>query len=639
MITFDFETRAVTDLKARGRKNYMEDPTFRIVLIGYKLDDKPTEVIEFPTKQQLSHILQNTSLLAHNALFEVGALDNSSYQIKLDIRRIKDTMVQAQYFGVPPSLAEAAEFLKLPFQKQTIGKELIKLFTRPIPDKVKERLGLPAEKIFWEPEDKPKEWASFKEYVAYDVETTYALHKALPDLPEHVWREWQIHYNINTRGVGVDVDFVSQAIADMEAEKVEALETLKTMTSLANPASNAQMKSWLATFAGIEAESLTKDTIPVIIENTNSPYVKKVLELYSKLTKTSTAKYQKFLDLMNKEHKIYDILNFYGARTGRWSSWGVQLHNMKRIGLDNYEELRVMAINGMLPMVTDKVIDTYSHLTRTALHAAKGKKFIVVDFSQIEARVLQWLAQDFGALDVFKSGKDFYTYTAANMFNIPFEQIDKKSEERRKGKVATLALGYGGGPAALERSAAGSMSDIEKQDLVNRWRKANSDVVKFWWNIDAVFKKVYNVRLTTEVPVGVKDKLIFFTQFISGYRYVGITLPSGRSIYFPDVRVIGKDYMFYGKASDESMKADYVNIYGGFLAENITQAIARDCLEILIEKLEARSIPVVFHVHDEVIIEVDKDFDNKEIVKITKEVIYEGLPLSSEPAEGVYYDK
>lgn len=640
-LTIDFETRSGTDLKTRGSMNYMNDADFKIVLVAYKENDGLTKVVDFPSgdflEKLLSPYIDDGLIIAHNAKFELEALH--AYYLKVPTERVRDTMVMCQYYGLPPSLAEASSFLELEHRKLTIGKGLIDTFTKPILPRVKARLKLSEDKMFWEPEDKPEEWEQFRVYAEYDVETTYDIYKALPKVPENIWHEWALNFQINQAGVKVDLAFVRQAVKDLEEEQTAAYEKLEKLTGLENPRSNKQMKDWLAAFCGINTDSLAKAKVEEIIETTDSDFVKKVLTLYSKLTKTSGAKYQRFLDLTDKNGYLYDILNYYGARTGRWSSWGVQLHNMKRIDLPNHVEARELAMAELVPHVYDNVTEIYTNLIRTALIAGDNKKFVVVDFAQIEARVLQWLAQDKEALAVFASGKDFYTYTAANMFKKKFEDIDRDSEERRKGKIATLALGYGGGPRALERSAEGIMSEWEKQELVTLWRQANRKVVAFWTKLNNAFVSAVSTHKTVTIDVGERDKIHVGWTVIGGKNTAYITLPSGRAIYFPDVKPGVNEYTFYGKASDFQFGSNYVNVYGGFLAENVTQAIARDCLQILIERLTDAGIQVAFHVHDEVICEVPEDFDMRFIESIAKLPVYEGLPLASEPGEGKYYDK
>lgn len=659
-IVIDFETRSTIDLKRHGRNVYMKDKHFKPIIMAVKKGYQEPIVYSMPSVKLIKEVIEEAimfdiHIVAHNAAFEINTIEaigvDSHTKEKSSLWR--DTMVMCQYHGIPYSLENAGKYLNLKTQKLNIGKELINLFTKPIPEKVKQKLGLPLDKIFWEPEDKPEQWISFCEYCKYDVNTASEIADELPEIPEHVWDEWLINLNINRRGVLIDREFCKIATDDLLAEEEESLNKLRELTGLDNPKSRAQLKVWFKDFSNLTIDSLNKEVITELLANKNiDTRTKEVLSLFSIVSKTSTAKYTRFQELADNENKIYDILNFYGARTGRWSSWGVQLHNMKRINLDNYKELRAYAKEGMLPMLYTGLSDIYSQLVRTAIIAPLDKRLVIADFAQIEARVLQWLANDQQTLDIFRSGKDYYTYTAAQMFNKKYDDIPKDSEERRKGKVAALALGYGGAIGALDRSPAGKeMTPEEKVHLVKLWRKANSKVVKFWDIVNAAFIKTFVSKQEVVLNVGIKDKLVFRYALLSKKPAVTIELPSGRVLWYLDVKVHGKGYVFYGKSSDDQFTETYINIYGGFLTENITQAIARDCLQVFINRLTKANYPVVFHVHDEVIVEIsDKGMTRcgealsidkclVEIENISKEVIYEGLPVIAEPKVSEYYDK
>ena len=591
IITIDFETRSIVDLTECGRRNYMDSPSFKIILMAIKYDNNTTSVITMPTKEDLEQVMSNAemfdyNLLAHNASFEISAMKHYGINTKTDGKFSiwRDSMISCRYYGIPDSLEKAGAYLNLITQKLSVGKELIKLFTQPIPDKVKERNNLPKDKIFYEPEDFPDKWAQFVEYCKYDVDTTYELYTSLPLLPDKIWSEWLLNLQINDYGILIDKDFCNIAIADLAEEEETSINKLKQMTGLENPKSRYQMKIWLKDFANLDIDSLTNNVILKLLELPDlSNFVKQVLSLFSIISRTSTAKYLKFTQIMTNENKIYDILNFYGAHTGRWSSWGVQIHNMKRISLDNYKELRAEAKEGMLPMLYTDLSDIYSQLIRTAIIVPKDKMLVIADFSQIEARVLQWFAGNTEALDIFRSGKDYYTYTASMMFNKPYEEIPKASFERRQGKIATLALGYGGAVGALERFPGGQdLTPEEKIHTVKLWRKANKKVVKFWSDLNAAFTKCYATQNTVILPVANDNYSLIFKYAEIGptkKKSVGITLPSGRDIWFIDVKVSGENYVFFGKSSDDQFVPTYTKIYGGFLAENITQAMARDCLD------------------------------------------------------------
>lgn len=653
-VTIDFETRSVVDLKLHGRARYMSDPSFKPIVMAVKKDKAETQVYTMPSADIIRKVIddavkEGSFIVAHNAAFEIGTCEalkiDSHTKGKTSLWR--DTMVKCQYHGIPFSLENAGNYLKLKTRKLTIGKDLIRIFSEPISARERIANNVPADKIFWEPEDKPDKWAAFLEYCKYDVDTTDELDDVLPDIPEHVWEEWLINLNINRRGVLIDREFCEIATKDLLEEEEASLSKLKALTGLENPKSRAQLKVWLKDFSNLDIISLNKETIKELL-NTESvdARTKEVLSLFSVVSKTSTAKYTRFQELANHKNKVYDILNFYGARTGRWSSWGVQLHNLKRINLDNYKELREQAKAGMLPMFYEGLSGIYSQLIRTTIIAPEGKLLAIADFAQIEARVLQWLANDQQTLDIFRSGKDYYTYTAAQMFNKKYEDIPKDSEDRRKGKVAALALGYGGARGALDRSPAGKeMSPEEKLHLVKLWRKANAKVVKFWDVVNAAFIKCFISHHEVVMNVGLKDRLIFRYTTLNDKPSVTIELPSKRVLWYPDVKTRGREYVFYGKSSDDQFTETYVSVYGGFLTENITQAIARDCLQIFINRLTEANYQVVFHVHDEVIVEIDYVNDTEvertlEVIHtLSTEPIYEGLPVNAEPKASEYYDK
>lgn len=653
VITIDFETRSEIDLKANGRKNYMDDKNFEIILAAVKIDDAETNVYTKPSKELLQEILNmaecfDSVKLAHNAPFEINALEALQIDTGLNDEKVtwRDTMVMCQYYGLPYSLENAGKYLKLRNTKLTIGKDLIELFTKPIPEKVKIKQGLPASKIFWEPEDFPEKWLAFCEYCKQDVDVCYEIFQSLPEIPYHVWKEWRLNLNINRKGILVDKDFCKIATQDLAEEAEASMLELKHITGLDNPGSRAQLKVWFKDFSNLTIESLNKNVIAELLESDKIDKVtRRVLELFSVVSKTSTAKYQKFLELMNNENKVYDILNFYGGRTGRWSSWGVQLHNMKRINLSNYEELRDEAKSRLLPMFYNGLSNIYSQLIRTAIIARPNNKLIIADFAQIEARVLQWLAGNKDALEVFKSGKDYYTYTAAIMFKKKYEDIPKDSEERRKGKIASLALGYGGAVGALDRGAGADMTKSDKLSLVKLWRSVNKSITKFWEILNAAFIKAYITKEEVVINVAEDDVLTFGYTTIAAKPTVWVELPSKRRMYYPDVRVNGKNYVFYGKSSEDQFSETYVKVYGGFLAENITQAIARDCLQEFMNRLKDNNYSILFHVHDEVIVEFPMNTEKElneallEIENLSRTEIYKGLPVVAEPKASDYYDK
>jgi len=657
VITIDFETRSTTDLQAYGRHNYMSDPNFKIILMAVKIDNEPTKVYEFPTKEEIANLMDMAEMMeakifAHNAAFEIGCINTLGIDTHTSGKSSnwRDTQLLGYYHGLPGKLADLGEYLKIKSRKLTTGKELIDLFTKPISDRLRAKHNIPADKLFWEKEDFPDKWEMFKEYCLVDVDACYEIMTVLPEVPDFVWDEWLTNLQIVTRGILVDREFCEIASQDVANEKAECIEELKRLTGITNPSSRNQLKQYFRDFHELDIESLNKETIGILLASDNvKPLTKTILSLFSTISKTSCAKYDKFQDMIGSDNKLRDFLNFYGARTGRWSSWGVQIHNMKRIdGMARYKDLREEAKNYILPMLETDLSEIYSRLLRTVIVAPKGKKLIIADFAQIEARVLQWLARDDKTLDIFRSGKDYYTYTASNMFNKSYDEISKDSPERQKGKTASLALGYGGAVGALERGSGKDMTLPEKLALIKLWRGANKKVVELWSIVEAAFIKCVTMKTETILNIGVKDQLLFNYRTLAGKPAVTITFPSGRVMWYPDVKMQGKDYVFYGKASEDQFYASYTKIWGGFLTENITQAIARDCLQTFINKLRKENYVVAFHVHDEVIIEYDPSKTSyyvgeektlQHILDISKEVIYEGLPVIAEPKASIIYDK
>lgn len=646
-VIIDLETRSSVDLKVHGRKAYMESPDFEIILLAYKVNDGLTKVLEFPSLESMQDILDmadtvDINMVAHNAAFEMSSLKRVGCDIHDSIWRC--TMLMSQYHGYPMSLESSSKALKLRVNKMNEGKQLIDLFTKPISAKVREKNKLPEDKKFWLPIDFPEKWETFKNYCKMDVEVAYMLYQTLPCVPTFVWEEWLLNYNINNRGILIDTDFCRIAINDIKDEEEDLMQKLKNITKLDNPRSRDQLKRWIYDNHGLTINSLTKEVMENLIkEDKLDNEVKEVLNLFKGLSKTSTAKYTKFLELGHK-NKIYDILNFYGARTGRWSSWGVQLQNMRRIEMHNYKELRNLAKEEMLPMFYEDMSNIYSQLIRTSIVAPSGKKLIIADFSQIEARVLQWLANNQETLEIFKSGKDYYTYTASTMFNKPYEEISKDSKERRDGKTASLALGYGGAVGALSKFGGGKeMSEREQVAMVKLWRKANPNVVRLWSQVNDSFVRCFISKEEVVLPIAVGYELRFNYGLIGSKNYVSVTLPSGRTMFYPDIKSgAGGEYVFYGKSSEDQFLETYTKIYGGFLVENITQAIARDCLQMFITRIDQLGIKVIFHVHDEVICEVNENEVEEllgKILELSKTCCYKGLPVVAEPKASEYYDK
>ena len=608
-ISMDVETYSSEDLRKCGVYRYSESPDFEILLFAYSVDGGEVQLVDLASGEKLPEeiikAVTDDSIIkwAWNANFERVCLSRYLRDLGviagyLNPEGWRCDMVWAATLGLPFSLEGAGAVLGLDKQKLTEGKELIRYFCKPCsPTQANggRTRNLPCHA--------PNKWEMFKRYNIRDVETEMGIQQRLSKFPvlDFVWEEYHLDQEINDRGVRIDMELVRQAIAIDERSRNELITTMKEFTRLENPNSVQQMKEWLAE-NGLMTDSLDKKAVTELMKNA-PPELIKVLTLRQQLAKSSVKKYQAMQNAVCADDRARGLFQFYGAnRTGRFSSKIIQLQNLARNSMTDLNEARALVRTGdyrALSMLYDDVPDTLSQLVRTAFVPPEGKLFYVADFSAIEARVIAWFAGEKWRSEVFRKGGDIYCASASQMFKVPVEKHGVNGHLRQKGKIAELALGYGGGVGALTAMGALDMGlkEEELQPLVNAWRNANPNIVKFWWDVDNAVKEVVSKRTVT------KTHGLTFT-FRSGLLF--ITLPSGRKLAYVKPRIginrFGGESITY-EGIGATKKWERLESYGPKFVENIVQATARDILCYAMKTLRCCSI--VMHIHDEVVIEAD----------------------------------
>lgn len=644
VLAIDIETYSSEDLTKTGVYKYVEAKDFEILLFAYAYDDEPVQIIDLANGEALPASvvgdLRNKKVLkaAFNANFEITCLRK---HFILNTAEWECTMVKSTMSGLPMSLDGVAKALKLKQQKMAVGKALINYFSKPC--KPTKANGFRTRNL---PHHDPEKWELFKEYCKQDVETEREIRKRMSffQIPDAEKELWELDQDINRRGVMVDLQMVGNAIRFDEAHKEALTEEATGLTGLENPNSSTQLKEWLSDQMAREVESLTKTAIPDLLESTDCPNVTRMLELRQEMSKTSTKKYQAMADAVCADSRVRGLLQFYGAsRTGRWAGRLVQVQNLPQNHIPDLDLAREIVKSGdrdMMELVFGNVPDTLSQLVRTAFIAPKGSRFIVADFSAIEARVTAWLAGEKWRLDVFNSHGKIYEASAAQMFKVPIEEITKGSPLRQKGKIAELACGYGGGVGALKAMGADKMglSDKELQETINSWRNANPAIVRLWTDINAAAIKVIGSPSQSE---NVRGCTLFRDRGL-----LGIKLPSGRQLSYARPRIgqnrFGGKSIIYEGINQTTRKWEQQETYGGKLVENIVQAIARDCLAVSMLRLNAAGYKIVMHVHDEAVLETPNDFGSlDEVCAIMGQPIEwaKGLPLRADGYETDYYKK
>lgn len=640
-LAIDIETFSDLDLGAVGVYKYTDTPSFDVLLFAYAYDDEPVQIIDL-TKDKLPqglvrdlydrHVLKT----AFNASFERVCLNKYLNGVT---GPWDCTMIRAWELGIAGNLATVGKRVGIAEEARKLdGSQLIRTFCKPR----KPSKNNPSTR--WMPADKPEEWAAFTEYCMRDVEAERAIRNKLIQLPmlEQEHQLYQLDQTINDRGIRIDVDFCKAAIKISDDITAAAERKYEVLTGTASPRQVAALKAWIQKQTGVEVESLAKDMMPELMEQfADYPDVVEALRLRSLLGKSSIAKYGKMLETACSDGRSRGNIQFFGAHTGRWAGRLIQLQNLSRNSLDDLDTARATVATGdaeLLDMIYDDPTDILRQCIRTAIIPNLGKKFVVADFSAIEARVIAWLAGEQWRLDTFAAGGDIYCASASQMFGVPVEKHGVNGHLRQKGKVAELALGYAGSVGALKAMGAlkMGMAENELKPIVDKWREASPHVVKLWHLIEdaciACIRDHQPHRINKYLSVLWEKGLLF------------VVLPSGRRMGYArpqlDIDQYGRARMSY---EDVTLgKVGRVETYYGKLTENVVQAVARDCLAHAMLALDAKGYEIVFHVHDEVIIEIDESIDALEDVCETmgQPVPWApGLPLKADGYECTYYKK
>lgn len=635
ILSIDIETQSGEDLKKSGVYRYAADSSFRIILFAYAINDLPLKVIDLIRDEMPFEILQmltdpNVIKTAFNANFERTCI-SAHFGIVCPPEQWRCTMVWATTLGLPNSLDQVAKAMSLEDQKDANGKRLIRQFCTP---------------PFTDPKDAPEKWEQFIEYCRQDVEVERAIRKKLERFEMQEWDLWSLDQNINDYGVCLDSELIDCAIAANERNEEELINEYTRITGIENPDSLVQMKKWMAE-RGVVADTLTKDSVKDLIKAVKDSDVRRVLLIRQELAKTSVSKYYAMKSSIGFDGRVRGLLQFYGAsRTGRFAGRLIQVQNLPQNKLHDLDLARQLLKDKKydeLDLLFGNVPDTLSQLIRTALVPDKGCRFIVSDFSSIEARVLAWLSGERWVMDVFDGDGKIYEATAAQMFNVPMETISKghpNYEYRAKGKVANLACGYAGGVNALKKMGGEKMglSEQEMQDIVSKWRKANPNIVRFWYDVENACKDAITyrttIRLNHGIVVCVKSNILF------------IKLPSGRSLAYVkpkiDINNFGKEQIAFMGMDSISKQWTQQYTYSGKLVENIVQAVARDCLAVALLRLNRAGYRINLHVHDEVVLSVPNGESSIEEIEQIMGLPIEwakGLNLTAGAYECDYYKK
>ena len=642
-ISIDIETYSSVDLTKSGVYRYTEAPDFAVLLFGYSVDNGPVSVVDLAMGETIPlEILsaltdENVIKYAFNANFEricISRMLGYPTGEYLDPESWRCTMIWSAYMGLPLSLQGCGAVLKLDKQKLTEGKELIKYFCVPC-QPTKSNSGRTRNL----PTDAPDKWTQFKLYNARDVETEMEIQHKLSKfpVPDEVWDEYHIDQRINDTGVALDMTLVRKAIEIDGVSGSELSTAIRKLTALENPNSVSQMKDWLAD-QGLQTDTLGKKAVAELLK-TAPENLRDVLALRQQLAKSSVKKYQAMQNAVCSDGRARGMFQFYGAnRTGRWAGRLIQMQNLPQNHLPDLEQARELVRVGdyeAIKMLYEDVPDTLSQLIRTAFVARPGAKFIVADFSAIEARVIAWLAGEEWRQEVFANGKDIYCASASQMFGVPVEKHGVNGHLRQKGKIAELALGYGGSVGALKAMGAIEMglAEEELQPLVQAWRDANPNIVKFWWAIDTAAMTAVSNKSTASaygIDFAYKSGMLF------------ITLPSGRKLTYVKPAIgenkFGSPCVTY-EGVGSTKKWERLQSYGPKFVENIVQATARDILCYSMKTL--RNTSMVMHIHDEIVIEADTRMSLEAVCELMGRTPpwAEGLLLRADGYETIFYRK
>lgn len=665
ILTIDLETYSPQDIGKVGAYRYAQDPDFEILLCSVAVDGCKVYLMDLKDPCKEEYTIANWSQLkemlfdprytkrAWNAAFEWWCLSeyfHLSQQQREDwLEQWEDSMVHAMYCGLPASLKEAGKALRLPEDKAKMreGAALIRYFCCPC--KPTKTNGGRTRNL---PDHDPAKWEIFRQYNIRDVETERHIDNLLAPftVPDFIWQQWRDDVRMNSRGIATDANLTSGALWCGQQYSAELFEEAQRITGLTNPNAPGQLRDWLND-NGADLPDLQKATVAEALKQPQPPSVKRVLEIRQGLGKSSLKKYDAIQAATGPDGRIRGTLQFYGAtRTGRWAGRLLQVQNLPRTYLKHQNEVRQL-IKGKqveaLEMIYGDVNDVLSQMIRTALIPAPGSVFIDADFSAIEARLIAWEAKEEWVLDVFRTTGKIYETTAARMFGIPVETIVKGHPNysyRQRGKVATLALGYQGGVGAMRRmDVSGALKDLpdeEIQDMVNRWREQNPNIVQLWRTMEHAAKFVINSKRGCLAIPGVTFRMEASTT--CPFPFMTMSLPSGRKLYYANPSVGDDGHIHYMEQTDRGWQDS--ETYGGKLTENLTQAIGRDCLEFALDNLKAAGFKVVFHIHDEVVIERqtnDPEADLYEVRRIMSQPApwAKGLPLNAEGWVGDFFTK
>lgn len=656
-LSIDIETRSSVDIGKAGLYKYAQSPDFRILLFAFQEDENPVEVVDLAQGEEIpEHAVRmladpDVTKHAYNAAFEWYCLNRAGYQTPLEQWRC--TMAHGLYCGYTAGLDATGKAIGLPQDKQKLvaGKALIRYFCVPCrPTKTN------GNRTWNQPWHAKEKWELFKEYNRQDVVTERAILNRLEQfpMPEAEQKQWQMDVLMNAFGVRVDTELIKGALYIDAVSTQELTEEAVRITGLGNPNSGAQLVPWLNTQCGKERfQDIQKATVADALDHREDypEDVRRMLEIRQQLGKTSIKKYVAMDTAKGEGDRVRGLTQYYGAnRTGRWAGRMVQMQNLPRNYLKTLDYARNLVKDknyAGLKLLYGNVPDTLSQLIRTAFIPSEGNKFVVSDFSAIEARVIAWLAGEQWVNEVFATHGKIYEATAAQMFGVPVERIAKGNPEyslRQKGKVATLALGYQGGTSALIAMGALNMglTEDELPDIVSRWRQANPRIRDLWYAVE----NAALAAMETARPQAIRG-LIFALEgdLLYGQSFLTVRLPSGRKLYYPKPFLkenqFGKQALHYYTVGQQTRKWEVASTYGGKMTENIVQAIARDCLAVTLERIYDRGLQTVFHVHDEVIIDAPMETTVEEICDLMAEPIpwAPGLILKGAGFESSYYMK
>ena len=650
-LNIDIETYSPNDISF-GVYKYSESEEFEILLFSYAYDFGEVHIVDLASGEKIPDDvvldLRRDEVIKHayNAQFEITCLNRAGYDTPVEQWRC--TMIHGAYLGYPMGLAKLGKALGLPQDKMKdkAGAALIRYFS--VPCKPTKKNGGRTRNL---PKHDPDKWAAYIAYNKQDVVTEMECYRRLSafPVPEEVERQWQIDIRMNATGVGIDRQLVDGALTIDEENKKALLEEAYELTGLSNPNSRNQLLDWLNSNTNLELEKLTKDSVAAAMTDADD-VAKKVLTIRKKLAKSSVSKYEMMASATGNDGRLRGTLQFYGAnRTGRWAGRLLQVQNLPRnyiVNLDIARDL-VRASNRVgLGLLFGDVSDTLSQLIRTAIVAKEGYTLCVADFSAIEARVIAWLSGETWRQKVFAEGGDIYCASASSMFGVPVVKHGVNGHLRQKGKVAELALGYQGGVNALKAMGALDMGLTEEElpNIVALWRQASPKIKELWYTVEKA--AVYTV--TTDNPMTLEHGITFRLEVdpFYGYRYLTIELPSGRKLFYPDPHIklnnFDKEAVHFKTQLNNAWVTE--STYGGKLVENITQAVARDCLALTLMRLSENGLPAIMHIHDEAVIEVPKDEADEYLDIVEKTFALpipwaEGLVLTAAGFTNDYYMK